>query len=158
MTRPGDSPLSAALATYPARAVLAAIATLAAAGILAGCAGAGAYPAPTAQHLQYAERGGYPATLPSLKNGRRLYVNRCSGCHDLYAPAKYPPGDWPRIMLDMQENAELNEVQLVDITRYLVAVSLAARDVSASPPAGTPAGTPAGASADPAADSAGIVP
>jgi hypothetical protein len=137
---------------------------------LAACAGSGSIPDPTAKHVEYAERGGYPATLPSLKNGRRLYVNRCSGCHNLYKPSAYPPGDWPRIVLDMQGNAELNEVQLVDITRYLVAMSLAAREPSpaapASPSPSAPAANPA-ANAVPApdappasegADSAGIAP
>jgi hypothetical protein len=120
-------------------------ALVAAAALLAGCAGSGAFPQPTAKHVEYSERGGYPATLPSLKNGRRLYVNRCSGCHSLYHPAEYPPGDWPRIVLDMQSNAELNEVQMVDITRYLVAISTAAREVA------SPAGVDSVGNAPPAA-------
>jgi len=135
MTTPGIVPLPAA----------ATAAVIAACSLLAGCAGSGAFPQPTAKHVEYSERGGYPATLASLKNGRGLYVNRCSGCHDLFKPADYPPGDWPRIVLDMQSNAELNEVQMVDITRYLVAVSTAAREVA------SPAGADSGGNAPPAA-------
>ena len=69
----------------------------------------------------------------------------------------------------MQSNAELNEVQLVDITRYLVALSLAAREGDAPRATGTPTATapqpvperisPAPPAAPPAAvDSGGIAP
>jgi hypothetical protein len=109
--------------------------------LLAACAGGARFPEPTAKHLEYAERSGFPSTLPSLKNGRRLYYNRCSGCHELHAPAAYTAAQWPTLVQDMAENAEINENQIRDITRYLVAVSAASAPPAPPPPA-NPVGTP----------------
>jgi hypothetical protein len=115
-----------------------AVAASATALLLAGCAGgARSVPDPTAKHLEHADANGFPSsTLESLKHGRRLYVGRCSGCHTLYDPAKYPPSEWPSIVEDMRVNAEIDEAQMRDITRYVVAVSAAARDTAAPRPMG----------------------
>lgn len=122
-------------AAWPRAFFLVPAALLAAA--LSGCAGSRAIPDPTAKHLEYAERGGYPSTLPALKNGRKLYVNRCSGCHNLHKPTAFNSKEWPQIVLDMQNNAEINEDQVRDITRYLVAVA-AAHEGTAGPGATQP--------------------
>lgn len=107
---------------------------------LAGCAGgARAIPDPTAKHLEYAEKNGYPSTLPSLKNGRKLYVNRCANCHTLHNPTAFQAKDWPAIVQDMASNAEINEDQVRDITRYLVAVSGSAQGDAPSSASTTPA-------------------
>lgn len=106
-------------------------AALCAAPLLIGCAGR-SIPEPTAKHVEFAEKGGYPSTLPSLRNGRKLYVNRCSGCHTLHGPAQFSSRDWPQIVLDMQSNAEINEDQARDVTRYLVALA-AAHEASGAP-------------------------
>lgn len=99
---------------------------LSAALILAGCAGTRDIPDPTAKHLEYAEKAGYPATtLRALAYGRRLYVSRCSGCHELYRPGAYPSARWPRIVLDMRSSARIDADQVRDITRYLVAMASA---------------------------------
>lgn len=111
--------------------------------LLLGCAGTRAVPEPTAKHVEYSEKGGFPATLPSLRNGRKLYVNRCSGCHTLHAPAAFPSREWPQIVLDMQSNAELNEDQARDVTRYLVALAAAHEGSGAPRPmTGSPAASP----------------
>lgn len=111
--------------------------------LLSACAGSRAIPDPTAKHIEYAERYGYASTLPSLKNGRRLYVNRCSNCHTLHAPSAFTPLQWPTLVQDMANNAEINETQILDITRYLVAVSAAAHPASApAQTAPAPASTP----------------
>jgi hypothetical protein len=115
---------------------------VAAAALLSACAGAKAVPDPTAKHVEYAERHGYPATLASLKIGRRLYISRCSDCHALYNPAKYPHEEWPTIVQDMAENAEINEDQVREITRYVVAVAAAAQDKSVPRPMGPSPSTP----------------
>lgn len=117
-----------------AQAVTATLAAAASALLLAACAGgARSIPDPTAKHLEFAERRGYPSTLPSLKNGRRLYVNRCSSCHTLHAPSAFTPTQWPTFVLDMANNAEINEAQILDITRYLVAVSAATQGAGEAP-------------------------
>jgi mono/diheme cytochrome c family protein len=117
--------------------------------ILAACAGSGAIPHPTPTHLEYAERGGYTATLPSLENGRRLYVNRCSGCHTLYSPSAFKAQDWPRLVRDMQANAEINEDQVRDITRYLFAVAAAYQDAGKPRPTNTTPAIPGDSAPEP---------
>lgn len=144
-----SSPSESGNAPRPDRAASLLLAATLGAFLLAGCAGgARSIPDPTAKHLEYAEKNGYPSTLPSLKNGRRLYVNRCSGCHTLHKPESFSAKEWPAIVQDMASNAEINEDQVRDITRYLVAVS-------ASQDAGIPSdGTPAAPSAPKSGDSA----
>lgn len=109
-----------------------------AAALLVSCAGSRSVPDPTAKHLEYAEKQGFPATLVSLKHGRRLYVNRCSGCHNLHKPMEIPASEWPTLVMDMASNAEIKEDQIRDITRYLVAVASAAQDSTAPRPMGSP--------------------
>jgi hypothetical protein len=146
MSKAADSrsaTVSAAAALAPFKGSLGAVShALLACSLLSACAGGSrSIPDPTAKHLEYAEKSGYPSTLPSLKNGRRLYVNRCSDCHTLHAPTAYTAAQWPTIVLDMASNAEINEDQIRDITRYLVAVSAASAPAAPPPPA-NPVGTP----------------
>lgn len=108
-----------------------------AAALLVSCAGSRSVPDPTAKHLEYAEKHGFPSTLVSLKHGRRLYVNRCSGCHNLHKPMEIPAAEWPTVVMDMASNAEIKEDQIRDITRYLVAVASAAQDSTAPRPMGS---------------------
>lgn len=122
------------LAAFPAT-LLAAAGT---AVVIAACAGArpraipDPAPPPTAKHLEYAEKAGYPATtLRALAYGRRLYIDRCSGCHALYPPAAYEARKWPRIINEMHLNTGLGEDQIRDITRYLVALAAAQEDAAA---------------------------
>jgi mono/diheme cytochrome c family protein len=122
--------------------VLLSVLPIAAAALLSACAGAKAVPEPSAKHVEYAERNGYPAPLASLKIGRRLYISRCSDCHTLYNPAEYPHEEWPTIVRDMAENAEINEDQVREITRYVVAIAAAAQDKASPRPMGPPPSTP----------------
>ncbi|HLP41884.1 MAG TPA: hypothetical protein VK465_10285 [Fibrobacteria bacterium] len=106
---------------------------------LAGCAGSRAIPEPTDIHLERAEALGFPSpTLESLRQGRKLYISRCSNCHTLYAPAEYTPESWPAIVEDMRDNAEIGEAEMRDIIRYVTAVSAAARDTSSPRPTDLP--------------------
>ena len=122
---------AAPFSSFPALAALSAL-------LLGACAGSSPFPEPTAKYVEYGERYGYPATLPSLKHGRRLYLNRCSACHTLDRPEKYPPAEWPNLVEDMASNAKANPDQVRDITRYLVSASAALRDTSAPRPMGSP--------------------
>ena len=102
--------------------------------LISGCAGA-IIPAPTAKHVEYAEHSGYPASLPALKLGRKLYISRCSSCHNLKEPASLSPDDWPEMVQRMSVDAKLSADQARAITQYLVAVSAGARDSSTAAPA-----------------------
>lgn len=111
------------------------LATLAAVGMTA-CTGTRAIvdpaPTPTAKHVAFAEKAGYPSTsLRALVQGRRLYLDKCSGCHGLYPATAYKAGKWPRIVRDMQASAGIDEDHVRDITRYLVAIAAAQEDTAA---------------------------
>ncbi len=122
----------------------------AAALLLAACGGAAAIPNPTAKSVEYAQRNGQVTTLPTLKLGRKLYLSRCSSCHNLKAPKFLAPRDWPEMVERMAGNAQLTADQQRAVTQYLVSASAAAYDTSsvANPGAGkapadtAPAGTP----------------
>lgn len=103
---------------------------------LSGCAsGMFRLPDPTAKHLQYAEANGFPSsTVEALRHGRRLYLSRCSACHELHTPGKYDPAEWPVIVEDMRVNAEIDESEMREITRYVVAISAAVRDTATPRP------------------------
>ena len=35
-------------------------------------------------------------SVENLQEGRKIYVNNCASCHQLYAPNKYKSGDWQK--------------------------------------------------------------
>jgi hypothetical protein len=37
---------------------------------------------------------GYMANLQELKDGYKLYVDKCGGCHNLYTPSKFTKSEW----------------------------------------------------------------
>jgi mono/diheme cytochrome c family protein len=62
-------------------------------------------------------------TVEDLDRGRRLYVRRCSGCHNLFLPRAFPPERWPRLVDEMAEKGRLGPAERDDVTRFLVAVA-----------------------------------
>ena len=74
----------------------------AAAGALCLLACAGTIPEPGEGHRLWAESHGHAATLEGLREGRRLLVQKCDGCHFLPKPRRYAPEDWPFWMDSMQ--------------------------------------------------------
>jgi hypothetical protein len=60
-------------------------------------------------------------SLETLNSGRRLYLNHCGGCHNLYLPLQYNKQDWIRIMDKMQEPAKIDNSQKEVIMTYLEA-------------------------------------
>jgi mono/diheme cytochrome c family protein len=66
-------------------------------------------------------------TVAELTEGRRLYLQRCSGCHALYRPEARAPSLWPKIVHAMTVRSRLTEATARDITRYLVVASGAPR-------------------------------
>ena len=84
---------------------------------------AGRVPALRPEQIRWAGTRWPGATEASLEEGRRLYVARCGGCHNLYPPAEVPPGRWPEIVRKMSPQARLTPEQEVGILRYLLAVT-----------------------------------
>lgn len=107
------------------------------AGAVAGCA---AVRIPEANETLAARLPG--ATVQELAEGRRLYVNRCSGCHHLKSPGEYAPEEWPKEVREMRKKAKLDDEKQALITRFLQAASLEVRSPT-PPPAPAPTPPPA---------------
>lgn len=89
--------------------------------MLGGCAGG--LPHPSAEVASRAARATPGVTLESLEAGRTLYVQHCSGCHNLVVPTDKTPEQWPVWVGKMAERANLTAEERVLIERYLVALS-----------------------------------
>jgi mono/diheme cytochrome c family protein len=85
-----------------------------------GCAAA--LPQPTALDAErIADR--YPhATVADLERGRSLYSKRCSSCHELFEPARYPGSRWQKELVQMRDRAGLKGDEERLILQYLSAV------------------------------------
>lgn len=90
---------------------------------LTGIAYAGQIPQPTEQQSQQAAERWPGTTLGTLKEGRKLFVQKCSGCHNLPMPSKHSNEQWPKLIDEMAKKAKLNEEQKQLILRYLVTVT-----------------------------------
>jgi mono/diheme cytochrome c family protein len=84
---------------------------------------------PDAGDVAWARERWPDASLESLQRGRALYVQRCSGCHSLRAPAEEPPEKWPDFVAAMVEDQDvrLGADERALIERYLGAASARAR-------------------------------
>lgn len=61
------------------------------------------------------------APLSILVDGKTAYINNCSSCHRLYKPSKYTSSEWSEWVNDMQERAEITDVEKANILIYLSA-------------------------------------
>jgi mono/diheme cytochrome c family protein len=90
-------------------------------GATAACAAALRHPSPQ-DAVRLAPQ--WPGTtLEDLERGRRLYVRRCSGCHNLALPSAFPPEKWPGLVVEMAAKARLGPGERDDVVRFLVAVA-----------------------------------
>ena len=65
----------------------------------------------------------FNTNLDTLKAGRKLYVKKCSSCHNLYLPTKYNNQEWIGIMEKMQVKAKIDSSQKELINKFLVTAS-----------------------------------
>ena len=112
--------------------------------LISGCAGTAAVPVPTSKHVEYAGRNGQATSLATMNLGRKLYIRRCSACHNLKRPESLAAADWPEMVERMSANAELKPDQKRAITQYLVGVAAAAQDTTNLPTAPRTGVMPAG--------------
>jgi mono/diheme cytochrome c family protein len=59
------------------------------------------------------------AQQEKLLNGRKLYVARCSGCHNLHFPKEYTAEQWKSNLDEMQVKAKISDEQKQLILEYL---------------------------------------
>jgi mono/diheme cytochrome c family protein len=102
------------------RVLRAATALLTAAAVGAGCA---AIPHATPEDAARAAALWSDATQASLEAGRSRYVARCSSCHSLRRPARYPAVRWERYLDKMGDRAKLTPDDHAAILRYLVTMA-----------------------------------
>jgi hypothetical protein len=62
----------------------------------------------------------YHTNLDTLKAGRKLYVKKCSSCHNLYLPSKYNSLEWQKNLEKMQKRAKIDSTQKELINNYLI--------------------------------------
>ncbi len=72
-------------------------------------------------------------TVADLEHGRRIYLERCSSCHQPVAPAKVTPADWPGHIAEMKTRAHLSAEQAQLVERYVVTMSRAHADARTAP-------------------------
>ena len=100
------------------REALILIGVTAVAALIVGCAAA----LPTVGPVD-AERVNIPIDL--LRDGRELYIAKCSGCHALYAPSKYTTAEWSREIDEMSQRSRLTDEDEARIAAYLHAFAKA---------------------------------
>jgi hypothetical protein len=57
--------------------------------------------------------------LDSLAEGRKLYVDHCGSCHNLYLPERYKAAEWEKNVDEMQEKGKISDNQKTKILYYL---------------------------------------
>lgn len=82
---------------------------------------------PTAQDAEWAQRDWPGTTVQDLAQGRALYVDKCSGCHNLHLPAEHTPEEWKGYVAYMTADAKITPGEQRAIARYLAAASARSR-------------------------------
>ena len=83
----------------------------------------GHLPAPTAADASRAQSTWRDTTVAKLERGRHLYAERCSACHALYEPVRFPAERWPSLVSRMSVRARLQSADGEAVTRYLVVMA-----------------------------------
>ncbi len=95
--------------------------------ILSGCGDVDLrWALPTADELAMADSGPGQRRTPdtaSLWRGRIVAVTECVGCHRMYRPGEYTPGQWGALARRMGKRASLSRQQIADLEAYLAEAS-----------------------------------
>lgn len=59
------------------------------------------------------------AKQAGLLQGRKLYVNYCSSCHNLHLPKEYNAEQWKKNVDEMQEKAKITDKEKQLILQFL---------------------------------------
>lgn len=87
---------------------------------------------PTPQDAEWASREWPGTTVQDLARGRALYVDKCSGCHNLHLPGEFPPDEWKGYVAYMTADAKITSEEAETIARFLAAASARSRGMDAS--------------------------
>ena len=57
--------------------------------------------------------------IEELTTGRKLYIQHCGGCHNLYRPERFTAQHWNNEMDEMKVEAKISDAQAEMILKYL---------------------------------------
>jgi mono/diheme cytochrome c family protein len=88
------------------------------AAVLSACAAFVPEPEPS-------DAGGDASTLSDLRAGRRIYVEKCAGCHRLYDVDSYGDDAWRGHVQDMvgEKLVKLTRAEHMSLLRYLTTLN-----------------------------------
>jgi hypothetical protein len=86
---------------------------------LAGCATV-MLPKLTPSQLRWAGGQWSGVDAASMESARVLYVNRCSGCHNLVTPDKHTPEEWDVLLNRMAPRAKLTADEKEAVHRFIL--------------------------------------
>lgn len=69
--------------------------------------------------MQLQANKGQQVTLESLTAGYKLYINHCSGCHNLHKPKSLDAAHWDEILPKMMVKAKLSEEEMALVRAYI---------------------------------------
>ncbi len=58
-------------------------------------------------------------SLSELQAGRKLYVQKCGGCHTLFLPEKYTKAEWQHWMNEMDTKVKMDTLEKEKMVKYL---------------------------------------
>lgn len=87
---------------------------------------------PTTQDAEWAQSNWPGTTVQDLAHGRALYVDKCSGCHNLHLPSEYAPEEWKSYVAYMVAEAKITPEEQRAIARFLAAASARSRGLETS--------------------------
>lgn len=59
------------------------------------------------------------ATLDELTQGRQLYIDNCSRCHQLYSPDSFNSSQWKTIISAMAPRTPMSSSEVQLVTKYV---------------------------------------
>jgi hypothetical protein len=62
-------------------------------------------------------------SLDTLALGRKIYVNNCSSCHNLFKPEQFTIKKWEQEMPTMEKKAKISDHEATLIMKYISAGS-----------------------------------
>ena len=57
--------------------------------------------------------------LQDLTHGRKLYIQNCGSCHNLYKPEKYTSDKWAHEIDEMKDDAKITDAEAALILKYV---------------------------------------
>ena len=78
---------------------------------------------PASGDIQRASQRWPEVNAGTLRQGRQLYIAKCSGCHSVKAPSRYSEAEWDSVMTPMGKKAKLGNEEYEKILHYVLTMS-----------------------------------